>query len=73
LAERDRLVLALCREAGIPAAITMAGGYARRIDDIVDIQFQTVVIAAEKRTAFLQLSTQKHVSYNENRTEADYS
>ena len=47
LAERDRLVLRLCREAGIPVAITMAGGYARQIEDTVDIHFQTVRIAVE--------------------------
>ena len=47
LAERDRLVLTLCRDAGVPVAITMAGGYARAIEDTVDIHFRTVCIAAE--------------------------
>ena len=46
LARRDELVLATCRDAGLPVAITMAGGYARDIDDIVDIHFRTVEIAA---------------------------
>lgn len=47
LAQRDRLVLGLCRERGLPAAVTMAGGYARQLDDIVTIHLQTVRIAAE--------------------------
>ena len=46
LAERDRLVLGLCREAGLPVAIAMAGGYAKNVDDIVAIHTQTVRIAA---------------------------
>jgi acetoin utilization deacetylase AcuC-like enzyme len=46
LAERDRLVLASCRERGIPVAVTMAGGYAREVSDIVDIHFRTVHRAA---------------------------
>ncbi len=47
LAARDRLVLTLVRDAGLPIAITMAGGYARQIDDSVDIHFATVSIARE--------------------------
>jgi acetoin utilization deacetylase AcuC-like enzyme len=47
LAQRDRLVLGLCRDAGIPAAVTMAGGYAKNVDDIAAIHVQTVRIAAE--------------------------
>lgn len=46
LAARDRMVLELCRRAGIPVAIVMAGGYARQVQDTVDIHFQTVRIAA---------------------------
>jgi acetoin utilization deacetylase AcuC-like enzyme len=45
LAERDRLVFALCREAGLPVAVAMAGGYGRRIEDSVDIHFNTVQAA----------------------------
>ncbi len=47
LAERDRLVLGRCRAAGLPVAVTMAGGYPRRVEDAVDIHFQTVRLAAE--------------------------
>ncbi len=47
LAERDRLVLGYCRDAGLPVAVTMAGGYAPNIEDTVDIHFNTVCITAE--------------------------
>lgn len=46
LAERDRIVLGLCREASLPVALAMAGGYAKNVDDIVAIHAQTVRIAA---------------------------
>ncbi|MDX1686536.1 MAG: histone deacetylase [Candidatus Promineifilaceae bacterium] len=46
LAERDRLVFGRCREAGLPVAVAMAGGYARRVEDTVDIHFQTVCAAS---------------------------
>jgi hypothetical protein len=51
LAARDHLVLAACHRAGRPVAITMAGGYAREVNDIVDIHFQTVRIALEYATS----------------------
>lgn len=47
LRRRDRLVLGACRDAALPVAIAMAGGYAPRIEDIVDIHLQTVRLAAE--------------------------
>ncbi len=47
LAERDRLVLEACRDRGIPVAVTMAGGYARRVEDTVDVHFQSVKRAAD--------------------------
>jgi acetoin utilization deacetylase AcuC-like enzyme len=49
LAQRDRFVLESCRATDLPVAITMAGGYARRVEDTADIHFQTVTIAAEMR------------------------
>jgi acetoin utilization deacetylase AcuC-like enzyme len=49
LIERDRLVFELCTQYGLPVAVVMAGGYARNIDDTVDIQFNTVRIAAKLR------------------------
>ena len=47
LAERDRMVFEYCQGAGIPVAISMAGGYARDVRDAVDIHFATVRRAAE--------------------------
>ena len=46
LAERDRRVIAACRERGLPVAISMAGGYAEDVEDIVDIHLATVRLAA---------------------------
>ena len=46
LAERDRMVLQGCRKRDIPVAVTMAGGYAKKVEDTVDIHFQTIERAA---------------------------
>ncbi len=46
---RDRLALTMCRQADLPVAVTMAGGYGIDIQETVDIQFQTVQIAGEQR------------------------
>lgn len=45
--ERDRIVLDACRRAGVPVAVVMAGGYARNVDDTVEIHFRTVERAME--------------------------
>lgn len=45
LLERDRLVLESCRAIDLPVAITMAGGYAKRVEDTADIHWQTVKLA----------------------------
>ena len=50
LVERDRLVFQSCLEAGLPTAVTMAGGYARDVQDTVDIHFQTVLAALKSKT-----------------------
>ncbi len=47
LAERDSLVLETCRDRGIPVAITMAGGYAYRVEDTVDVHFQSIRRASD--------------------------
>ena len=47
LMARDRLVLSACRDAGIPVAVAMAGGYARDTEDTVDIHVRTIAICAE--------------------------
>jgi acetoin utilization deacetylase AcuC-like enzyme len=46
LAARDRFVFETCRAASLPVAVTMAGGYARDVNDVVDIHFETVRLAA---------------------------
>jgi acetoin utilization deacetylase AcuC-like enzyme len=51
LAERDRRVLAACRDAGVPVAVAMAGGYARDTEDTVDVHVATIRTAAELRAA----------------------
>ncbi len=45
LIERDRMVFDYCRRFRIPVAVTMAGGYARRVSDTVDIHLGTVMAA----------------------------
>ncbi|HEV7672281.1 MAG TPA: histone deacetylase [Thermoanaerobaculia bacterium] len=47
LGERDRMVFAKCREAGVPVAVSMAGGYGQVIAETVSIHAQTVALAAE--------------------------
>ena len=42
LLERDRMVFAACSRHALPVAVSMAGGYARDVDEIVDIHFGTV-------------------------------
>jgi acetoin utilization deacetylase AcuC-like enzyme len=46
LAARDGLVLQACRSRQVPVAITMAGGYGRRLEDTVDIHLRTIQTAA---------------------------
>jgi acetoin utilization deacetylase AcuC-like enzyme len=50
LALRDAYVLDTLQQADIPVAVAMAGGYAERIDDIVDIHFATVAAALERHS-----------------------
>jgi len=45
LAERDRVVLHYCRMAGAAVVVTMSGGYARKIEDSIDIHFRTFALA----------------------------
>lgn len=49
LARRDRLVLDMCREAGLAVVVTMAGGYGRDVKDTVDIHYRTVWEAVKGR------------------------
>ena len=48
---RDELVINYFRDLEIPIAISMAGGYAPNIQDIVDIHFATIEVACHR---FLQ-------------------
>ena len=57
LARRDRMVLEMCRQAGLPVAVVLAGGYGRRVEDTVDIHLQTVRIAAELAARFSGLGS----------------
>jgi acetoin utilization deacetylase AcuC-like enzyme len=47
LRKRDRLVIRTVCSAGVPLVITLAGGYARRIEDTVAIHAATIEEAAE--------------------------
>ena len=46
LIERDRYVLSQCRDVGIPVAIVIGGGYGRRIEDTVQVHFNTARVAS---------------------------
>jgi acetoin utilization deacetylase AcuC-like enzyme len=50
LRQRDRVVFAACRAARVPTVVTLAGGYARRVDDTVAIHLGTF----EEAAVFLQ-------------------
>jgi acetoin utilization deacetylase AcuC-like enzyme len=39
--QRDRLVLASCRDAGVPVVVVLAGGYPRSLDTLVQIHCAT--------------------------------
>jgi acetoin utilization deacetylase AcuC-like enzyme len=45
LEARDRRVFDACRRRGLPVAVTLAGGYARDLDDVVTIQANTIEAA----------------------------
>jgi len=62
LAERDRLVLEACRDSGIPVAVTMAGGYARNVEDTVDVHFQSIKRAASLLETSVATDGRKHQS-----------
>ena len=46
LRRRDHMVLAACREIGIPVCITIAGGYGRDVSDTVAVHLGTVAVAS---------------------------
>lgn len=51
LLQRDRLVLEACRYHGIPVVVVMAGGYAHRLSDLVEIHLGTLRLAADRVAA----------------------
>lgn len=52
LKERDRRVFEAARKRGVPVATTLAGGYARRVEDTVRIHVNTILAAQEVALAF---------------------
>jgi acetoin utilization deacetylase AcuC-like enzyme len=47
LVARDQIVLEACKARGIPIAILMSGGYARKIEDVAEIHYNTVRLAVQ--------------------------
>jgi acetoin utilization deacetylase AcuC-like enzyme len=45
LRRRDELVLRACRDAGVPVAITLGGGYGQNLDDTVEAHCNTIRVA----------------------------
>lgn len=52
LQQRDRSAFEAARRRGIPVATTLAGGYARRVEDTVQIHCNTIVAAREVASQF---------------------
>ena len=51
LRRRDALVYEHARRLGVPVAVTLAGGYARRVEDTVRIHVNTIVAARDAAMA----------------------
>ncbi len=47
LQQRDRMVFDFCNQFGLPCAVAMSGGYAPRVEEIVEIHFATVMAALD--------------------------
>lgn len=47
LEKRDRMVIEKARAKDIPVMVTLAGGYARRVEDTVQIHTNTILVARE--------------------------
>lgn len=52
LAERDRQVFQACRRGGLPVCVTMAGGYAPAVEDIVEIHARTILLATALASSY---------------------
>jgi acetoin utilization deacetylase AcuC-like enzyme len=57
LKERDRKVFEEARKRKIPVATTLAGGYARRVEDTVQIHVNTILAAREVAEKYPQTSS----------------
>ncbi len=51
LRQRDQYVLETCRAANIPVVVTMGGGYATRMEDIVEAHCNTIRVACQLASA----------------------
>jgi acetoin utilization deacetylase AcuC-like enzyme len=47
LEQRDRMVFEKARQKNLPVAVTLAGGYARRVEDTIRIHTNTIRVAKE--------------------------
>ena len=54
LERRDRMLFERCRDAGLPVAVVMAGGYAPDVDETVAIHLSTVSLALKLRREVLR-------------------
>ncbi len=52
LRERDRRVISASARAGVPLVVLLAGGYARRVEDTVDIHVSTIEEAGKAEAVF---------------------
>jgi hypothetical protein len=57
---RDRKVFEESRKRGIPVATTLAGGYARRVEDTVRIHVNTILAAREVAAVFPSASAARN-------------
>ena len=60
LRKRDELVFEHARRRGIPLASTMAGGYARRVEDTVRIHVNTILAARDAASRLPSNSSMPH-------------
>ena len=57
LKRRDRRVFEEARQRGVPIATTLAGGYARRVEDTIRIHVNTILAAQEAAEKYPQSSS----------------
>jgi acetoin utilization deacetylase AcuC-like enzyme len=57
LLQRDRNVFEEARRRGVPVATTLAGGYARRVEDTVRIHVNTILAARDVAEEYRQTSS----------------